>query len=61
LAVPPGDAEALAVALGKLLGDADLRGVLGAAARERAVTRFTWRAAALATAERYLANLEPGC
>jgi glycosyltransferase involved in cell wall biosynthesis len=58
LAVPPGDAEALAAALAKLLGDADLRALLGAAARERAVTRFTWRAAAIATAERYLANLE---
>lgn len=58
LAVPPGDAEALAAALGKLLGDADLRTVLGTAARERAVSRFTWRAAAIATAERYRANLE---
>jgi hypothetical protein len=35
--------------------------VLGAAARERAVTRFTWRAAAIATAERYRANLERAC
>jgi glycosyltransferase involved in cell wall biosynthesis len=61
LAVPPGDAEALAAALGKLLGDADLRGVLGTAARERAVSRFTWRAAAIATAQRYLANLEAAC
>lgn len=61
LAVPPGDAEALAAALAKLLGDADLRAVLGAAARERAVTRFTWRAAAIATAERYRANLEKAC
>ena len=58
LAVPPGDAEALAAALGKLLGDPDLRAVLGTAARERAVSRFTWHAAAVATAERYRANLE---
>lgn len=58
LAVPPGDAEALAVALSKLLGDPDLRAVLGAAARERAVARFTWRAAAVATAERYRATLK---
>jgi glycosyltransferase involved in cell wall biosynthesis len=58
LAVPPGDAEALAAALGKLLDDADLRAVLGTAARERAAGRFTWRAAAVATAERYRANLE---
>ncbi len=57
LAVPPGDPEALAAALSKLLGDPDLRAVLGEAARERAVTRFTWRAAAIATAERYRATL----
>ena len=61
LAVPPGDAESLAAALGKLLGDPDLRALLGAAARERAATRFTWRAAAAATAERYRANLEAAC
>jgi glycosyltransferase involved in cell wall biosynthesis len=61
LAVPPGDAEALAAALGKLLDDPDLRALLGCAARERAVSRFTWRAAAIATAERYRANLEPAC
>lgn len=61
LAVPPGDAEALAAALGKLLDDPDLRAVLGGAARERAVSRFTWQAAAIATAERYRANLGPAC
>jgi len=61
LAVPPGDVEALAAALAKLLGDPDLRELLGSAARERAVTRFTWRAAAAATAERYRATLEAGC
>jgi len=61
LAVPPGDAESHAAALGKLLGDPDLRALLGAAARERAATRFTWRAAAAATAERYRANLEAAC
>ncbi|MGH6653675.1 MAG: glycosyltransferase family 4 protein [Actinocrinis sp.] len=53
LAVPPGDAPALAAALTRLLGDPALRARLGAAARERAAARFTWRAAALATAERY--------
>jgi glycosyltransferase involved in cell wall biosynthesis len=61
LAVPPGDAEALAAALAKLLSDPDLRRLLGTAARERAVTRFTWRAAAVATAERYRATLEAAC
>jgi glycosyltransferase involved in cell wall biosynthesis len=58
LAVPPGDAPALAAALNRLLGDPQLRARLGAAARERAVTRFTWRAAAISTAERYRVRLE---
>ena len=44
LTVPPGDAPALAAALSRLLGDAGLRERLGAAARDRAVRRFTWRA-----------------
>ena len=35
LAVPPGDSAALAAALVRVLGDADLRARLGAAARER--------------------------
>ncbi|UNO42347.1 glycosyltransferase family 4 protein [Streptomyces sp. MST-110588] len=53
LAVPPGDADALAAGLIRLLGDADLRRRLGAAGRERVLTRFTWRQAAIGTAERY--------
>jgi glycosyltransferase involved in cell wall biosynthesis len=57
LAVPPGDAPALAAALVRLLGDAHLRARLGAAARQRAA-RFTWRATALATADRYRARIE---
>jgi glycosyltransferase involved in cell wall biosynthesis len=57
LAVPPGDAPALAAALTRLLGDPRLCARLGAAARERAVSRFTWRAAAVATAERYRARI----
>ncbi len=58
LAVPPGDPSALAAALVRLLGDAGLRTRLGAAARERVLERFTWRAAALATAERYRALID---
>ncbi|MEU2180312.1 glycosyltransferase family 4 protein [Streptomyces thermolilacinus] len=55
LAVPPGDAGALAAALGRLLGPdgADLRARLGAAGRARVLDRFTWARAAQGTADRY--------
>ncbi|MGW1376362.1 glycosyltransferase family 4 protein [Streptomyces sp. NPDC002446] len=53
LAVPPGDADALAGGLLRLLGDEALRRRLGAAGRERVLARFTWRQAAIGTAERY--------
>ncbi|WP_030248938.1 glycosyltransferase family 4 protein [Streptomyces violens] len=53
LAVPPGDAGALAAGLNRLLGDAELRRRLGAAGRARVLARFTWRQAAIGTAERY--------
>ncbi|MGW5446444.1 glycosyltransferase family 4 protein [Streptomyces asiaticus] len=53
LAVPPGDADALAAALTRLLGDADLRRRLGAAGRERVLRRFTWEQAARGTVEQY--------
>ncbi|WP_149183379.1 glycosyltransferase family 4 protein [Streptomyces sp. TRM49041] len=55
LAVPPGDAGALAVALGRLLGTGgeELRARLGAAGRARVLDRFTWARAAQGTADRY--------
>jgi len=39
--VPPRDPEAMAAACLELLGDAELRGRLGAEARERALANFT--------------------
>ncbi|MFD3660655.1 glycosyltransferase family 4 protein [Streptomyces sp. NPDC058659] len=53
LAVPPGDAGALAAALGRVLGDAELRARLGAAGRVRVLERFTWARAAQGTADLY--------
>ncbi|MFD7664718.1 glycosyltransferase family 4 protein [Streptomyces sp. NPDC059788] len=53
LSVPPGDAGALAAGLTRLLDDDALRRRLGAAGRERVLARFTWRQAAIGTAERY--------
>ncbi|MGW5418910.1 glycosyltransferase family 4 protein [Streptomyces sp. NPDC003943] len=53
LAVPTGDAGALAVALGRVLGDAELRARLGRAGRERVLANFTWARAAQGTAELY--------
>ncbi|MEN8655181.1 glycosyltransferase family 4 protein [Streptomyces sp. 21So2-11] len=57
LAVPPGDAGALATALSRLLGDPILRRRLGAAGRERVLANFTWARAAQGTAELYRARI----
>lgn len=53
LAVRPADAGALAAALARLLGDPWLRARLGAAGRARVLARFTWKQAAIGTAELY--------
>jgi len=60
LAVPPGDAGALAAALGRLLDDPELRARIGAAGRDRVLARFTWERAAELTVERYRAAIATG-
>jgi glycosyltransferase involved in cell wall biosynthesis len=58
LHVPPGDPEALALAIGRLLDDAELAARLGAAGRARVLDRFTWRAVAEQTVQWYRACLD---
>jgi glycosyltransferase involved in cell wall biosynthesis len=57
LHVPPGDPEALAAAVGRLMDDPALADRLGAAGRERVVQLFTWRAVAEQTVRWYRAVL----
>jgi glycosyltransferase involved in cell wall biosynthesis len=58
LLVPPGDSQALAVALLRAFADPELRARVGAAGRARALERFTWRACATGTVDNYRALLE---
>jgi glycosyltransferase involved in cell wall biosynthesis len=58
LLVAPDDPGALAGAIGRLLDDPELRARLGAAGRERVVSRFTWQVTAAGTAACYQALLE---
>jgi glycosyltransferase involved in cell wall biosynthesis len=53
LLVPPGDPQALAAAIGRILDDPALGERMGAAGRARVMDRFTWRVAAVGTAEVY--------
>ena len=58
LLVPPGDAEALATALRRVLDEPALAASLGERGRRRVLGRFTWRATAVGTAEQYMAALD---
>jgi glycosyltransferase involved in cell wall biosynthesis len=58
LHVPPGDPEALAAAIARLLGDDDLRDRLGTAGRQRVLDEFTWRRTAQRTADWYAEAVE---
>jgi glycosyltransferase involved in cell wall biosynthesis len=51
--VPPGDSDALAVALTRALGDDDRRARMGERGRVRAVEKFSWAAVASATVDCY--------
>ena len=51
--VPPGDHEALAAAITRLLEDPELAGRLGRAGYQRVAGRFTWKNAAEKTVEAY--------
>ncbi|MCH5644615.1 glycosyltransferase family 4 protein [Gordonia sp. ABSL49_1] len=51
--VPPRDSGRLAQAIGRLLGDADLRARLGAGGRTRAEENYSWAAVAAKTAAHY--------
>ncbi len=58
LHVPPGDPDALAVAIGRVLDDPDLAARLGAAGRARVVELYTWKAVAAATVAWYRTVLD---
>jgi glycosyltransferase involved in cell wall biosynthesis len=53
LLVAPGDGRALAAAIERLLGDADLRARLGQEGRRRIAERFSWRETAVQTLALY--------
>jgi glycosyltransferase involved in cell wall biosynthesis len=58
LQCPAGDAEALAVTLARGLDNAELRARIGAAGRERVVSRWSWTHCAKLTVEQYREVLE---
>jgi alpha-maltose-1-phosphate synthase len=60
LLVPPGEPEALAVALNALLRDPDRAEAMGRAGRKRAVAEFGWPAIAAQTADLYAELVHSG-
>lgn len=56
--IPPGDPELLAKEIEALLDDDTERARMGAAAWQRVQERFTWKAVAELTAERYLSAID---
>lgn len=56
--VPPGDSAALASEIATALDDPDARSRIGAAGRERVISRWSWRHTAEKTVEQYRALLE---
>ncbi len=57
LQVPPGDPEALAATIKRVLDDEDLAADLGARGRDRVMTRYTWRSVAEQTVAWYRDHL----
>jgi glycosyltransferase involved in cell wall biosynthesis len=58
LTVPTNDPSALAIAIGRLLDDPELRSRIGEAGRNRVLDRFTWRKSAEGMIENWYAQLD---
>ena len=58
LTVEPGNPDALAMAIGRMLDDRELRDRLGAAGRERVLGKFTWRRTAEGMLDNWYAMLD---
>ncbi|WP_419848958.1 glycosyltransferase family 4 protein [Candidatus Poriferisocius sp.] len=58
VSVPPGDSEALAAALSRVLDNPEMAARIGTAGRERVIGRWSWRHTADQTVEHYRALLD---